>query len=230
MTDAEQAPRRGWMDLAAALVLLGGLGLAAFIWRYGPAGPLPMHIGLTGRVDGWGDRASVAGLIALTSVFFAVIYIVIGVVTLGAAPSAQARRGVNIARQLLVFVQAMVLVLVTAMAYGGANPQFGGARLITAILALMVLVVGAVIGKTGPNPFVGVRTYWTMRSRLAWDKSNRLAGRLMFWIGLIGLIACPFADPRIAMAALVVAILAAAIASVIESWRVWRADPERLRP
>jgi uncharacterized membrane protein len=218
------------MDLAAAITFIAGLGLAAFVWRYGPPGPLPMHIGLAGRVDGWGDRASIARLLALTVVIFGLIYVLIGALTLGKAPSAQARRGVNMARQLLVFVQVMVLALTTAMAYGGGDLQLGGGKLITGILALMFLVIGAMIGKAGPNPFVGVRTYWSMRSRLAWDKSNRLAGRLMFGIGLIGLLASPFTDPRVALPVLIVAILLSAAASAVESWRVWRTDPERQQP
>jgi uncharacterized membrane protein len=74
---------------------------------------------------------------------------------------------------------------------------------------------------------VGVRTPWTYKSRLAWDRSNRLAGRLLFLIGLAGLVSAPWAVQPLALIALIVAILVAAVWSVIESWRVWRTDPDR---
>ena len=59
------------------------------------------------------------------------------------------------------------------------------------------------------------------------DRSNRLAGRLFFWIGLAGLAAAPFAPQPLGVYALIGAILIAAALSVLESWRVWRDDPER---
>jgi uncharacterized membrane protein len=32
------------------------------------------------------------------------------------------------------------------------------------------------MGKIRPNWFVGVRTPWTLSSKLSWDKTHRLAG------------------------------------------------------
>jgi uncharacterized membrane protein len=95
------------------------------------------------------------------------------------------------------------------------------------MMALVYVVAGAFVGKTSPGPFAGVRTYWSLRSRLAWDKSNRLAGRLMFWGGLVALAASPFAPQPLGVQALIAWILATCAAAVFESWRVWRSDPER---
>lgn len=79
----------------------------------------------------------------------------------------------------------------------------------------------------GPNALVGVRTPWTYASRLAWDKANRLAGRLFFWFGLLGFAAAPLVPQPAGMRAVVVATIAIAALAVFESWRVWRDDPER---
>jgi uncharacterized membrane protein len=49
----------------------------------------------------------------------------------------------------------------------------------------------------------------------------------MFWLGAIGLIASPFVVQPTGMISLIIAVLIAAAWSVFESWRVWRADPER---
>ena len=231
MTLSEQPMRRDPVNLLAALVFLAGAAAAAYVWRYGPAGSLPMHLDLRGHVNGWGDRTTVAGVVAGLTAGFAAIFVIMETVTLSAGAEAAPRRGVRIAKLLLVYVEIMTVGLMLALAYGGASaPELGGGRLMPAILALLFLVVGAFMGKAGPNPFVGVRTYWTFRSRLAWDKSNRLSGRLFFWIGLVGLIASPFLAPSVTTPALIAAILLAALASVLESWRVWRTDPERRQP
>jgi len=228
MSPSEQPRLRDATNLLAVVAFLIGAAAAVYVWRYGPAGPLPMHLNLAGRVDGWGDRTTLAGVIGGITAGFAALYVIMETVTLSAGAEAAPRRGVRIAKLLLVFIEVMVVALMLALAYGGASaPALGGGRLMPALLALIFLVVGAFMGKAGPNPFVGVRTYWTYRSRLAWDKSNRLMGRLFFWIGLAGLVASPFLDPAVTTPALIVAILLAAAASVFESWRVWRTDPER---
>lgn len=215
-------------DLLAVVVFAAVLALAAFIWRHGPPGLLPIHLDIFGRVDGRGDRTFVAIFLACLSIGLGACYALIGAVTHGRSPDASRRRGLRTAKLLIVFIVAMVAGLTLALIYGPASTvQASGGRISAAILALIFLGIGAIIGKAGPNPFVGVRTYWTLKSRLAWDKSNRLMGRLFFWIGLAGLLASPWLDASLVTPALIVAILIAAAASVFESWRVWRTDPER---
>lgn len=58
------------------------------------------------------------------------------------------------------------------------------------LLSVVGLLVGAALGRVPPNALVGVRTPWSLTSRRAWDRSNRLAGRLLAASGLAGLVAC----------------------------------------
>ena len=231
MTSPAPSSGRDRLDLLAGLALPAALGLAAFIWRYGPAGPLPMHFDFHGRIDGWGDRVSVAVLVAMTSLVLALCYGLMLAMTRSLPPDAPGRRGLKAARLVMVLVGLMICSIGAAMAYGDFSaPDSTGWRIMPGLLALLFLLVGAVVGKTAPNPFVGVRFYWALKSRLAWDKSNRLMGRLLFWIGLGGLVADLFADPGLVTAGLIVAVLAAGAVSVFESWRVWRTDPDRSLP
>ena len=98
------------------------------------------------------------------------------------------------------------------------------------LLALMWVIIalkGAAVGKLKPNRFVGLRVSWTRQSRLAWDKSHRALGRILFWGGVIGL-ATSLVVPPFATVAMWFATVAAAVAvALIESWRTWRLDPER---
>ncbi len=83
------------------------------------------------------------------------------------------------------------------------------------------------MGKVAPNALVGVRTPWSLTSKLAWEKSNRLAGRLFFWGGLVGVFLAPVAPAPLGMRVLLAAVLLIGAVTVLESWRVWRSDPER---
>ncbi|MNS80009.1 hypothetical protein D3C72_1136760 [compost metagenome] len=109
----------------------------------------------------------------------------------------------------------------------GASQAAPSLTMSAALMSLLFAVMGAFMGRVAPNPIVGVRTPWAYKSRLAWDRSNRLAGRLFFWLGLLGLITAPLAPQPLGFSLLIVGVLIAAGWSVFESWRVWRADPDR---
>ena len=218
------------VDLCAMVAAVAALALAFHIWRYGPAGPIPMHLDFRGRADGWGDRNQAALLLGALTGLFGFSYALVAAM---AHRQATARRGLRFVRVALLVIGVLVVGLIAELVFGAAAAGAdvaGPGRLRVGTLALIFAALGALMGKASPNPVVGVRTYWALKSRLAWDKSNRLAGRLFFWIGLAGLIAAPFAPPEPATAVLIIAVLAAAALSVFESWRVWRADPDRQVP
>jgi uncharacterized membrane protein len=219
------------LNFLAAALGASGLGLAAWIWRFGPAGPIPVHLDLQGRVNRWGDRTEVALVLGGLTVLLGICYLMMAAMAHRQPRDSSTWRSLRIGRIILLVVGAMVGALLALMTYDPPAPD-GSATIqwLPAILSLVFLITGALLGKTSPNPFVGVRTYWSMKSRLAWDKSNRLAGRLFFWIGLGGLAATPMAPASEVLLGLLVAILAAAVLAVIESWRVWRADPDRSFP
>lgn len=220
------APRKSLSALDAATVglalIVGGLG----VWTVlaGPTELLPIHYNAAGEADGWGTREQVGGLlIAMAALTLA----------LGGGMGVAARRAGDPARaralryaQLVVILSLPLISLLAASASLSGATDIGGAVPV-ALMSLLFLLIGAFLGRVGPNPFVGVRTPWAFKSRLAWDRSNRLAGRLFFVIGLAGLLTAPFAPRPLNLYVLLAAIGLAAAWSVLESWRVWRTDPDR---
>jgi len=226
MSQSDAAPKgRLGGHAFAALGFLACVAVAAAIWRLGPPGQIPVHFDLHGRTNGWMDRTHLAITVVGLTAMLAVCYAAMGLLT------GSMGRNLKIARLVLVLVAVMTAVIMASAAFGAmTGPDFSPTRLQPALLSLLFLVIGALIGKASPNPMVGVRTYWTLRSRLAWDKSNRLCGRLFLAIGVLGLVASALGPPMLVVFALIVAILLSALISVIESWRVWRGDPNRLQP
>lgn len=220
------APRKSLSALDAATaglaLIVGGLG----VWTVfaGPAELLPTHYNLAGQADGWGTREQLGGLlIAMAALTLA----------LGGGMGAASRRTEDPARaralryaQLVVILTLPLVSLLAASASLSGTTDIGGA-VPMALISLVLLLAGAFLGRVGPNPFVGVRTPWAYKSRLAWDRSNRLAGRLFFVIGLAGLLTAPFAPRPLGLYCILTAIGLAALWSIVESWRVWRADPDR---
>lgn len=220
------APNKPGAALNAATVGLALIVAGLGVWTIfaGPTELLPVHYNAAGQADGWGAREQVGGLLfglaALTLV-------------LGGGMGVAARRTDDPARaralryaQLVVILSLPLVSLLAASASLSGTTDIGGAVPV-ALMSLAILLIGAFLGRVGPNPFVGVRTPWAFKSRLAWDRSNRLAGRLFFVIGLAGLLTAPFAPRPLNLYLLLTAIGIAAVWSVVESWRVWRTDPDR---
>jgi len=218
------ALRRPALDAATVVLSLIVAGVGVWTIFAGPTELLPIHWNASGEADDWGPRELVGGLLvgmaALT-------------LALGLGMSLFARRADDPARaRALRYAQLVVVLSLPLIALLGASASLSGLTSIggaapMAMTSLVLLLIGAFLGRVGPNPFVGVRTPWAYKSRLAWERSNRLAGRLFFVIGLAGLLTAPFAPRPLNLYALLTAILIAALWSVFESWRVWRTDPDR---
>lgn len=211
------------IDLATAAVSIAILAYAAWMLLLGPQGPMPMHYGVDGTPDRWGDRTEAGLVIGAMGLLLAAIGWSFSHYARKAEDPAR-RRGLLAGQLVTVLTIAATTAFLVMMMTGGDLPspalQMGG-------MSALFLAVGAFLGRVGPNVAVGVRTPWTFKSKLAWEKSNRLAGRLFSGLGLIGLAAAPFAPQPQGMHALFIALIAAAVWSVFESWRVWRADPDR---
>lgn len=211
----------------ACLAAIASIAAMAFtVWQWGKAGPLPLHFNVQGEIDRFGDRHEVATAVALFAGMAAGLSGVMAL--LARTSSAQGwKETMRLGRGLLVLALTVASLTLTGMAMGWADSLGGPQRWTLAGVSLLFTVVGAVIGKVRPNPIAGVRTYWSLTSRLAWDKSNRLAGRLLVLIGIVGLLVLPFAPMPQGAMVLVGAVLVAAAWSVLESFLVWRTDPDR---
>ena len=211
-------------DRATFAITLAIVAAGAWTFFAGPLEVMPYHYGPDGQADAWAGREAVglgmAGLGLLTGLFAGGM----GVAARRAEDPARARS--------LRFGQLLILIVCLGVTlFAGVSSLTGltsmGAAAPMAGLSALFLVIGSVLGRVGPNPIADVRTPWSYKSRLAWDRSNRLAGRLFFLIGLTGVAAAPVAPQPLGYQAVIGAVILAAFASVFESWRVWRADPDR---
>jgi len=212
------------LNLATVVLSLMVGGLGAWTFLAGPTELLPVHWNASGQADDWGTREVVGGVL----VGMAMLTVLLGGgmgLAAGRAEDPARRRALGYAQLVVVLSLPLISLLIASASLSGATDISGALPM--ALISLVILLIGAFLGRVGPNPVVGVRTPWAFKSRLAWDRSNRLAGRLFFIIGLAGLLTAPFAPRPLGLYALLAAILVAAVWSGIESWRVWRTDPDR---
>lgn len=211
------------LDALTGAAVVGGLAVAAWIGLEGPTGPIPVHFGLDGQPDRWGDRNEVALTLGGLTLLLGAVAALCGAYAKQAADRGR-RQGLIAGQAVTTLTMVISGAMIAGLALSGATPP---PAVHMAGLSLLFACIGAFLGRVGPNAGVGLRTPWTFKSRLAWDRSNRLAGRLFFLIGLAGLAAAPFAPQPLGLQAVLAAVVLAAVWSVVESWRVWRTDPDR---
>lgn len=215
----------------AAVVLAVGIGaLGVYVARYGAEGAIPMHFDLQGNADRWGSRTEAAWVLAgmglLTLVTHAAITFAAARRQLDPA-SKKIVAGVRLVNLLIMAVLAAVIVALGMGKIEDGHDPTPVVRLILGVSWLAIALSGGRLGKTSPNNLVGVRVYWTFKSRLAWDRSNRLVGRLFFWGSLLGLATLPFLNAIGMLVTMLVVVLVATVLGLFEAWRSWKSDPER---
>ena len=213
--------------LVTPVAAIGQGLLAAYVWRFGNPGPIPMHFGLDGTVDRYGDRTEAVMLIAGMMVMSLIVGLMLDASARMTEADEARSRGLAIAKGLGVALPCLVSALMAGLALSADPTQLMSGHIVSIVLFGLFAIVGAVMGKVPPNAFVGVRTAWSLSSRLAWDRSNRLAGRLFLGFGLIGMVASLALPQKLAMPILIGGVLIIAGLSIFESWRVWRSDPDR---
>ena len=97
------------------------------------------------------------------------------------------------------------------------------------LVGSLFVLMGGLMGKIRPNWFVGIRTPWTLTSKVAWVRTHRLGGWLFLAQGLLFILsgALRFA----AFHYLVITTMFVVIVTLFAySYVVWRADPEKQSP
>lgn len=218
--------RKGLVYTLPALVLL--IGLSVWGWLNTPPGAqIPVHFGMDGSPNRWGGRMEAFGLMPVIAIGLTLAFPFLPFID---------PRGRNLARSkpavLTVWIGSIWLLVMaqaalTLTALGYLESETGAARLIGAGCALLLIVVGNVLGKARPNWFFGIRTPWTLSSDKAWDVTHRWGGRLMMAIGLVCLplmVALPLEQ---AFPVLTGGVIAMAVFSMGLSFWVWKNDPHR---
>jgi uncharacterized membrane protein len=218
------------MDLRAPLIMslaliAGMLAATAWAWPLIPDGAkIAIHWSVAGAPDGFAQKPMallvMPAFATVTTAFFAI------------APFFTRRRA-NLAKSskaytvgwlgtLLLIAVGHLLVIMHARGYA-VNVVGSG----TFVIALILAALGNLLGKTHPNPYVGVRTPWTRKSDYSWEMTHRAAGKMFVALGLVTLAALALSDSLLAGRVLIWGMFVVAAVSIALSHFYYRRDPQR---
>lgn len=178
---------------------------------------IPAHYGISGEVDRWGSKYESFILPGISLVFG--VAMLLGARISGRSSRKEVEQGSRIFViagnvSLAVFNVMTLFFLYTSwaqMEHLEGVPEIG-LRILFAVIAIMLLVLGAVMPQVKQNAWFGVRTKWTMQSVSVWEKSQRFGGKLFMGAALLCLASLALPFPWVT-AVFVLSVAAAAVGS-----------------
>jgi uncharacterized membrane protein len=212
-------------ELPPLLVIAAMFAASAWAWQQLPE-RIPVHWNLQGEVDGWGGKFTGLLLLPIAVVGINLLMMLVPFCDPGRENYRNFAKAFNVIR--IVFVLYMSLIHGATL-----TAAFGHSVNMTTVtflaIGVLFVVLGNLMGKIRPNWFVGVRTPWTLSSKLSWNKTHRLSAWLFILMGLLFIIAAIV--PTTPVLVIVFTIDALCLAwLIVYSYIVYRSDPHRIPP
>lgn len=205
-------------------IIVGMFITAAIRWSSVPD-RIPIHWNASGDVDGYGGRF--VGLLLVPILALGVYALLALIPRLDPAKANyQSFKGPYLVIRTAVIAYLGFVYMVMNFAIGNEDGVPVDSLLFGSI-AVLLLLLGAVMGKMRPNYFVGIRTPWTLTSKRSWIKTHRLGGWVFIVAGIAGGIGAIFGGVA-AISALLGVLIPGVLFLAFYSYRVWRDDPDRV--
>jgi uncharacterized membrane protein len=210
-----------------SFVVLAMLSLSAWAWKQIPDTQLiPVHYDINGLPDRYGGKWE--GLLAVP-------LLGVGVTALFAIIPRLEPRSEHLMRSnkayFMTALSAMALLLSihTATVLQELGWRINVATVVSVGVSVLLAVMGNYLSKVRSNFSFGIRTPWTLSSEQSWNKTHRLGGRLLFFLGISGTIAALVNANQLFLLLILGGTASTTIVLVIYSYVVWKHDPERQR-
>lgn len=212
-------------ELPSWLLLLGMFVLALISW---PAAPdrIPVHWGLNMQPDRYGGRFE--GLLAIPLLALGIYALLLLI------PRVDPGRA-NYSRFSGAYTTLRIAVTTfLAVVYGMIHLWLRGMRwnmnlVMPLLVGALFVVVGNLMGKLRPNWFAGIRTPWTLTSKVSWVRTHRMGGWVFVITGLVWMASALVHRRWIFMFDLGL-LLAGIVLLVVYSYLTWREDPDKIPP
>ncbi len=214
--------------------IVANVGFAIWAWQQLPLmESYPVHWSADGSPDRYGSKGEVLFNLSLmpgTSVFIFLLFYFVP-----KAEPIQTSIEPNSRPYTVLWTMMMGLFLgiqfFICRSYFDLQPGEGtpivSVNYLAAGLSIFFLLIGNIMSKLRRNFLFGIKTPWTLTSDLSWDKTHRIAGRMMVISGLIGLLIAFILPAQAALICVVGMSLATTIFALPYSFIIWKSDPDK---
>jgi uncharacterized membrane protein len=204
-----------WWEI---ILLATPLVALAIYWNELPA-RVPIRWDFRGQINGWATKMPGVIILPLTALGVTALLHVLPWFDpkLRKTPGEENRMPTVLPIFRIAFLLLLNTVFFVQIAASlGRNVPSG--RIMMTCLLVFFVIMGNFLGNVRPNYFVGIRTPWTLENPETWRATHRLGGRLMFFGGLILLVAQVFLSEQIFGGLFVTSLLLLGAWGFVYSW------------
>ena len=118
----------------------------------------------------------------------------------------------------LVLVAFIAVMMGVALLESFRPGTLSMGRVVSALVGLLFLFVGNLMGKVKPNFFMGIRNPWTISDPDVWNRAHRLGGGLFFLTGLVTVVSAILLPEPVTFAVLMAGTLLTALIPTVMSY------------
>ncbi len=205
---------KGKAILSSATTLLP-MVFGLIVWNKLPE-QVAIHWGLTGEVDGYGNRALI--VFGMPLLLLALQWICLLFSRLDPKDKGQNEKVQGLVWWIVPYISLFVhmLVYTTALGYTVHALQWAAA-----FMGLLFVVIGNYMPKCKQNYTIGIKVVWALENEQNWNATHRFAGKV--WVaGGLGILLCGFL-PNVAATVMMSALcLLLVVAPIIYSYRYYK--------
>ena len=90
--------------------------------------------------------------------------------------------------KLRIILTVFIGTIDTVIIYNSLHGIEKMGLIIPILIMLIFTLLGNYMGNIRPNYFVGIKVPWTLNNDVVWIKTHKLAGKMWFWGGLVGIV------------------------------------------
>ncbi|QYK53950.1 MAG: SdpI family protein [Fimbriimonadaceae bacterium] len=193
-----------WVFLLTCFAIVAATAIyTAMVYPKLPA-EIPVHFNAAGVADRYEAKESGAWLMVwmmggMTALFAILPHL---------SPKTKSIEAFRSTYDSIVYAVLAFMLLIQFAMLQAAKGQVNVSMYITVAVCGLFAFLGNLMGKVTPNYFVGIRTPWTLESPVVWERTHRLAAKLMTYSAIAGItLALIGASPIVVMAMVITAVL-----------------------
>ena len=178
---------------------------------------VPMHWGIDGNVDRYGDKIELFLLAGMNILMFVLMH---GVPKIDPKRvSYEKFQGTH--EWIIIWIMAFFTVIMGVTLMEALHPgRFEMGKVVCTMVGFLFITMGSMMHKVKRNFFTGIKTPWSLSSDEVWDKTHRLSGKCFVLGGIFMVIAALVGTGKIMFAATIGVIIVITVVPIVMSY-IW---------
>lgn len=211
------------LEIPHLLLIVGMFVAGMILWQYAPD-KIPVHWNLEGEVDRYGGKFEGLFVLPLISIGIYLLLLVVPYID----PKKMNYESFGGVYEMIRFGTTLLMTIVyCTVIFSTFGYKVDVGLVVGGSVGVFFILIGNFIGKIRPNYFVGIRTPWTLDSRLSWDKTHQVSG---WWFVLsgVGILALGFVRLPWMLIGVLTFAIGGAVVITWYSYHVWKHDENRI--